>query len=54
MALASRGLRDMDDGPEAIEDPEERAQVRRQALKVNLKALLPAIVVTVAVYLIPG
>ena len=44
----------MDEGPEAIEDPDELAQVRRQARKVNIKAFLLATVLTVAVYFIPG
>jgi hypothetical protein len=40
VALASRGQRDMDSGSEAILDAPELAQVRRQARKVHLQALL--------------
>ncbi|MDX1676057.1 MAG: hypothetical protein R3314_14780 [Longimicrobiales bacterium] len=42
MRLASRGLRDMDDGPEAVDDPAERAQLRRQARIVHLNAAVTA------------
>ncbi len=38
MVLAARGARDLDGGIEGIEDPGERAQVRRQALRVHLQA----------------
>lgn len=40
MALASRGQRDLDTGPEAITDDSELAQVRRQARKVHVKSLV--------------
>ncbi len=39
MALASRGQRDMDTGPEAITSATELALVRRQARRVHLKSL---------------
>lgn len=42
MALASRGQRDMDTGPEAIGDATELAQVRRQARRVHVRSLLVA------------
>ena len=35
MRLASRGLRDMDDGPEAITDAQERAAVQSQARRIR-------------------
>ena len=54
MYLASRGLRDMDDGPEAIDDPEELAQVRRQARRVQGEAALLAVVVTAVLMLLPA
>ena len=38
MALASRGLRDMDTGPAAIADLAELAQVRRQARKIHVRS----------------
>ena len=37
MSLAARGLRDMDDGPEAMERA-ERAAVRRQARSIQIRA----------------
>lgn len=53
MALASRGLRDMDDGPEAIQAPDELAQVRKQARRVHGKAALVGVVGTLLVMLLP-
>jgi hypothetical protein len=44
VSLAARGLRDMDGGPEPIADPEERTIVRTQARKVQLGAVLLALV----------
>jgi hypothetical protein len=38
--LASRGLRDMDGGPERIQDPGELATVRAQARRVLFRSLL--------------
>ncbi|MEI8254133.1 MAG: hypothetical protein WCJ30_00505 [Deltaproteobacteria bacterium] len=49
MSLSSRGLRDMDAGPEAIADEAERAAVRRQAMRVHAKALTAALVFTALV-----
>ena len=40
MRLASRGLRDMDGGPERIEDEGELARVRAQARGVLFKSFL--------------
>ncbi len=54
MALASRGQRDMDAGPEAITDGAELAQVRRQARSVQLKSLLLAVTLVALVLVIPG
>ena len=53
MALASRGLRDMDEGPEAIEDRAELAQVRAQARAVHWRAALLGVVGTALVMLLP-
>jgi hypothetical protein len=50
--LASRGQRDMDDGPEAINDPAERAQVQRQARQVYLESLTTAVALTAVSLLI--
>ena len=43
---ANNGLRDMDDGPQRIEDPEELARVRRQALVVNAKTAAIGLLLT--------
>lgn len=53
MGLASRGLRDLDSGAQAIDDAVELAQVRRQARRVNLKALAAGVVLTGLSTLIP-
>jgi len=53
VSLAARGLRDMDTGPEAIEDPAELAQVRRQARKVHIESAIFATVLTLVVLAIP-
>jgi hypothetical protein len=44
--LASRGLRDMDSGPQPIADKTEMEQVRRQAQAVYTKALISAAILT--------
>src|SRR5687768_17139750 len=38
VALASRGVRDMDAGPEAIEDPAEVAALRAQSRRVLIQS----------------
>jgi hypothetical protein len=43
----------MDKGPEAIGDAAELAQVRRQARKVHVQAIVTAMVLTVLVVAIP-
>lgn len=53
MALASRGQRDMDSGPEAIADAAELAQVRRQARRVHLKSLVLAAALVTLALLVP-
>jgi hypothetical protein len=53
VALASRGQRDMDTGPEAIADDVELAQVRRQARKVHVKSLVLATALVALVLMIP-
>lgn len=53
MALASRGQRDMDQGPEAIADAAELARVRAQARKVHLESLVAAAVLTALGLAIP-
>ena len=53
MALASRGARQFGEKAEKIEDDAELKQVRRQALKVQLKASLVGLVLTALAFLIP-
>ncbi|MCG6988282.1 MAG: hypothetical protein LJF06_08890 [Gemmatimonadetes bacterium] len=48
MNLASRGLRDLDQGPQAIEDPEELVAVRSRARAVHRRALAVAVLLTAA------
>jgi hypothetical protein len=50
--LASRGLRDMDQGPQPISEPDELQQVRRQARVVYAKSIITAAILT-ALALIP-
>ena len=52
--LASRGLRNLDGGPEPIEDAAELAAVRAQASQVLMQSLLAAAVVSAATLLLPG
>lgn len=54
MALAKRGLRNMDSGEEKIEDANELARVRAQARKVYLQSALLAVAVTLVVLLLPA
>jgi hypothetical protein len=44
--LASRGLRDLDSGPQPILDTEEKAQIQRQARAVYVKAFVSATILT--------
>ena len=52
--LASRGLRDMDDGAKPIADEKERETVRRQARTVHTRAFVFAAIVTAIVVAAPG
>jgi hypothetical protein len=54
VGLASRGLRDMDEGPERIEDAVELARVRRQALRVNSKSVALATVMLLVALALPS
>lgn len=47
MRLAAQGLRDMDDGPQKIDDVNELAQVRKQARKVAVRSLTVAVVLAI-------
>jgi hypothetical protein len=53
VGLAARGSRQLGDEIETIDDVDELAQVRRQARRVQVKALLVAIVMTVVVLALP-
>lgn len=46
MKLASRGQRDLDTGPEAIDNIDERDQLRRQARAVYAKSIVTAAILT--------
>jgi hypothetical protein len=52
VVLASRGLRETDEGLRPVEDPEQRAALRRQARGIRLKSTVLALLVTVGVLLI--
>lgn len=51
--LASKGMRNLDGGPEQIEDPAELDAVRAQARRVLLQSLAAAAVVSAATLLLP-
>ena len=53
MRLAAQGLRDIDDGPQKIDDVNELAQVRKQARKVNVQSLTVAVVLAIIFAVIP-
>jgi len=46
--LASRGQRDLDTGPQTIENADELAQLRRQARAVYAKSIITAVILTAA------
>jgi hypothetical protein len=54
VGLASRGQRDMDDGPAAVTDAEVDAQIRRQARVVYVRSVITAVVLTALALAIPG
>lgn len=51
MALASRGLRDMDQGPEALEEA-HLAAVRAQARRVHVRAGITGLMAMLAAWLL--
>lgn len=53
VGLSSRNSRNLNDKMELIEDAAELAQVRKQARRVQLKALIAAIPLTVIAVLLP-
>jgi hypothetical protein len=44
--LASRGQRDLDSGPQPIDDNAELALLRRQARAVYVKSIVTAVILT--------
>jgi hypothetical protein len=44
--LASRGQRDLDTGPQTIDNSAELTQLRRQARAVYAKSIVTAVIVT--------
>ncbi len=53
MGLAARGSRHLGEQAEQIADPEELAQVRRQARKVQLKSMAAGAAMALLTLLIP-
>lgn len=53
MRLASRGLRDMDEGLETIQDAGELAVLRSQARAVGRSALITTLAVTAVAVALP-
>jgi hypothetical protein len=53
VGLAARGSRQLGENIEKIEDPDELAQVRRQARKVRLEAIVTGLALTLVVLFIP-
>jgi hypothetical protein len=53
VGLASRSSRNLTGNMEKIEDEAELTQVQRQARKVNTKAFLTAIILTVIALVLP-
>ena len=54
VALAARGLRNMDAGDTSITDPRELEQVRAQAKEVHMRAAVSAAIVTGIILLLPA
>jgi hypothetical protein len=53
IALAARGLRNMDDGEEAIEDEGQAEELRAVARRINRRALMMAAIVTLVALAFP-
>jgi hypothetical protein len=53
VGLSARGSRQLGDEVEKIENPAELAQVRRQARRVQIKAILTAIPMTLIALALP-
>jgi len=53
VALASRGVRDMDEGPERIDDAGELAALRAQSRRVLVQSLVATVLLMAAVIALP-
>ena len=53
MVLASRGVRDLDEGTEDIERDEEKLVLRAQARRVWIRTWALAVVGTAVIYFLP-
>jgi hypothetical protein len=53
VALAARGVKNMDTGDEAITDPRELERVRAQSRRVHIRAVVSAAVATILLTLVP-
>lgn len=53
MGLAARGSRQLGEEAEKIADEEELAQVRKQARRVQIKAVIAGLVMTLIALLLP-
>ena len=51
--MGAQGLRDMDDGPEQIDNDEILAQVRKQVRKVYIESIASAALLTVIFAVVP-
>lgn len=54
MRLAARGVRDLDDGEETIEDSVIKKQLQKQANKVKMESLAMAGSLTALALILPG
>jgi hypothetical protein len=52
VALAARGLRNMDAGDERIADPDDLARVRAQSRRVHIRSVLSAVVFAGLMYVL--
>jgi hypothetical protein len=53
VGLASRGLRDLDDGPSAVTEADVDATIRKQARRVYVLSLVTAVALTALVLALP-
>lgn len=51
--MAAQGLRDMDDGPEKIANPEEMAEVKRLGRRVIMSVAVTTVLATALFVLAP-